>query len=117
MRIGKLRHPVALEQLTSSKDDDGNTVESWVVFEDNDGNGIPAAIEPLSARDLVAAQASQSEVTARITIRWLPGVTGAMRVRRLDDGRVYRIAAPIEDPRSGREYITLPVSQGVSDGH
>lgn len=117
MRIGKLKYLVALDQLVTGKDDDGNTTESWVVFEDNGGDGIPAAYEPLSARDLIAARAAQSEVTARYVIRWLPGVTGAMRVRRLDDGRVYRIAAPLEDARSGREYITLPVSEGVSDGH
>ena len=39
-----------------------------------------------------------------------------MRIRRLDDGRVYNIAGIVEDNCSGREWITLPVSQGVNDG-
>ncbi len=73
-----------------------------------------AGIEPLSARDFIAAQAVQSEVTARIVIRYREGVTAAMRIKHA--GRLYTIHGVLPDAKSGREYLTLPVSEGVNDG-
>ena len=75
---------------------------------------IPASIEPLSAREFIQAAAVQSAVTARIVIRYLPGVTAAMRVRH--GSLLYNIAGVLPDKITGREYLTLPVSEGVSDG-
>lgn len=113
MRAGKLRHPVAIDRLCECVEPDGSRVSKWTPFIDM----AWASIEPLSVREFITAGAGQTEVACRITLRWQPGITGKMRVRRLDDdGRVYAIAAPLEDPKSGREYITLPCSEGVTDG-
>lgn len=74
---------------------------------------IPAEVVPLSGRDFIAAGEKQSEVTARIEIRWLPGVKDTMRV--LFDGELYAIAAVLPDP-TARKHLTLMVSKGVTDG-
>ncbi|WP_236233214.1 phage head closure protein [Pseudomonas tohonis] len=111
MEAGKLRHRVTFQALAVQQDPvSGDTVKVWVtVWPD-----VPAAIEPLSARDYLAAKAQQSEVSARIVIRYRDGVLPTMRV--LHRGKIYAIAGVLPDQRSGREYLTLPVSEGVRDG-
>lgn len=103
MRAGGLRWLVTIEQRNDSTNGNGNTVTTWIPF----ASDVPAAITPLSARELLAAAATQSEVTTRIVIRYMAGITPSMRIRRQDDGRVYNIAAPVEDDRSGLEWLTI----------
>lgn len=73
-----------------------------------------AAIEPLSAREFVAASSIQSQVMARITIRHRQGIEAKMRI--LHRGQVYNIEGVLSDKVSGFEYLTLPVSTGVNEG-
>lgn len=112
MRAGPLRHFVTFEDLVVTQDSDGNVVEDWVsAF---DGQLISAEISPLSARELLAAQAVQSEVNGRIKVRYRPGIKASMRA--VHRGLVYNIAGPIPDPGSGIEWLTLLTSQGVNEG-
>lgn len=108
---GRLRHRVTIQSRQNIQD--AITGESVIVWVDAWVN-IAAAIEPLSARELIAAQAQQSEVTTRITIRALGGLTAQHRL--LHNGRVFNIAGAIPDPESGQEWLTLPCSEGVNDG-
>ena len=112
MRAGDLRHPIAIQQLTELRDPStgefGEPV--WQLFANT-----WASVEPLSAKDLIAAQAAQSEATGRMVIRYRPGVLPTMRI--IYRGEVYSIEGPpLEDDKSGREYLTLLVSKGVKDG-
>jgi SPP1 family predicted phage head-tail adaptor len=110
MRAGKLRHHVTLQRAEYSQDpESGEVLASWV-----DVDKVWAAVEPLSAREFIAAAAGQSEVAARIVIRYRPGVTSAMRM--LHRGKVYNIQGVLADMESGRDYLTLPCSEGVNDG-
>lgn len=110
MRAGHLRHRVTLQRPGLSQDPQtGEPVPGW-----QDVALVWASIEPLSAREFIAAQAGQSEITARIVIRHRAGVLPTMRV--VHGGKVYNIHGVLPDMRSGREYLTLPVSEGVSDG-
>lgn len=109
LSAGKLRHRVRLERLERSKDSNGDTVEEWTLVAE-----IWAAIEPLSAREFVASQAAQSQVSARITIRWRDDVRAAMRIVHGD--KLYNIAGVLADKDSGREYLTLPVTEGTNAG-
>lgn len=110
MRSGKLRHRVALQQLLQTQDPvTGELSDDWVTVAT-----VWAAVEPLSAREFIAAQAGQSEITARVTIRHRPGIDGTMRL--VHRGQVYNIHAPLPDPKSALHYLTLPVSMGVNDG-
>lgn len=109
---GRLRHRVRLQALQVDVDsDDGHAGESWA---DVGAGLVPAEIAPLSGRELIAAQAVQSKVSTRIRIRWQPGVVASMRIVHRDD--VYDVEAVLEDPNSGRRWLTLLCSRGVNDG-
>jgi len=113
MQAGKLRHRVDIEEFTQVRDPDtGEFAEpAWVAKWPK----CPARVEPLSSRDLVAAKAAQSEATARMVIRYRPGVLPTMRI--IYRGEVYSIEGPpLEDDKSGQEYLTILVSKGVKDG-
>lgn len=114
MQAGKLRHRVTIQKNTPVKDyDSGDWVDNW-----SDVATVWAAIEPLSAREFIAAQSTQSKVTARIVIRYRPGIDSSMRLLHSVQGNttIYNIEGVLPDPNSGREYLTLPVSTGVNNG-
>lgn len=76
MRAGKLRHKVTLQSKSETRDDTGQVFRDW-----SDTATIYASVEPLSGRELVNAQAIESETTYRITIRHLAGVTTEQRIK------------------------------------
>ena len=104
---GRLRHKVELQEQAQTQDPvSGEILVTWQTI------ARPwAAIEPLSARDFIAAQAQQSEVRGRITIRRRADINASMRI--VHRGLIYRILGVLNDPESGLEYQTLPVSEGV----
>ena len=111
MRAGDLRHPIVIQHQTAQQDSaTGEVVTAWVDFA-----RVWAAVDPLSARDLIAAQVSQSQASGRITIRYRPGVLPTMRI--LHRGQIFTIIGqPLPDRNSGLEYLTLVVATGVNDG-
>jgi SPP1 family predicted phage head-tail adaptor len=110
MQAGKLRHRVTIQKPSRRQDPvTGASISGWV-----DVAKVWASIEPLSARDFIAAQGVQSEVTARIVMRYRDDVRASMRI--LHRNRIYNISGVLPDQDSGREYLTLPVSEGVNDG-
>lgn len=107
---GKLRHRVMLQARQEIIDPvTGARDYAWV-----DVGKMWASVEPLSARDFVAANAVQSQVTARITIRHRDDVTAGMRIAH--QGKLYDITGVLADRDSGREYLTLPCAEGASAG-
>lgn len=103
---GRLRHKVELQEQVQEQDTNGDVTTRWQTI------ARPwAAIEPLSARDFISAQAQQSEVRGRITIRRRENINASMRI--LHRGMAYHILGVLNDPESGLEYQTLPVSEGV----
>ena len=110
MRNGKLRHRITLQRPGLSQDPQtGEMIPGW-----QDVATVWASIEPLSAREFIAAQAGQSEVSARVVIRHRDDVDATMRA--LYRGKLYNIHGVLADPKSGLEYLTLPVSEGTRDG-
>jgi len=123
VEAGKLRHRVRIEQLESLIDSNGEPAQDdqtgTVLQEWTEVATVWAAIEPLSAREFLAAQATQSKVTARITIRFRDDLDPAMRLVHARIGRadvVYNPAGFLPDVESGLDYITIPVSTGISQG-
>lgn len=100
---GKFRHRIDIEQLTNTQDSSGDMIESWSVLYAN----VPAAIEPLSAREFLSAQSTQSMAVARITIRYRSGLDATMRFNH--NGVYYDPAGVLSDKESGLEYLTIPV--------
>ncbi|MGY4892378.1 UNVERIFIED_CONTAM: head-tail adaptor protein [Xanthomonas axonopodis] len=116
LAAGKLRHRIRIEQQVITRDDDGVQTMTWQPIH---ASTLAAAIEPLSAREFIAAGAGQGEITARITIRHRAGILASMRavhVRNGADSEIYNIQGALADRESGLEYLTLPVSTGTNDG-
>jgi SPP1 family predicted phage head-tail adaptor len=111
VNAGRLRHRVTFESLTVVLDSDGAQDEAWV---DAFGMPISAEIEPLSGRELIAAQAVQSKVSVRIKVRYRTGFLASMRA--VHRGTIYNIEAVVPDPDSGIRGITLLCSTGVNEG-
>lgn len=111
MKAGDLRHRVELQHKVAPRDPSGEYGEPvWQKLV-----AVWAQVSPLSARDLIAAQAAQSEATARVVIRYRPDVLPTMRI--VHRGQIYSIEGPpLEDDKSGLEYLTILVSKGVKDG-
>jgi SPP1 family predicted phage head-tail adaptor len=111
---GRLRHRIDLELKVEEQDSSGDMVETWNLVK----AALACEIAPLSAREYLAAQALQSGVTTKLTIRWRMGINAKMRAVHRYKGvtTYYNIAGILPDPDSGLEWMTLPVSSGVNDG-
>lgn len=110
MQAGKLRHRITIQETVKVQNPDTGAVNNtW-----RDVSIVWAEVSPLSAREFIAAQASQGEITTRITIRYLNWITRKHRISFRGD--IYNIEGVLPDPNSGREYLTLPCSEGVNDG-
>ena len=112
MRAGALRHRITFQSPDLIQDPGtGEMLQGWATVWEK----VPASVEPLSARDLIAAQAGQSEASGRMVIRYRAGVLPTMRI--LHRGDVYNIQGPpMPDPASGLEYLTILVAKGLNDG-
>lgn len=116
----KLRHRVRIERLAYLldshgdvyQDENGETRQEWTEVAT-----VWAAVEPLSAREFMQSQATQSQITARIVIRYRDGLDASMRLVHVRTGRpdvIYNPHGFLADVDSGLEYLTAPCSAGVS---
>ena len=104
---GELRHKVELQALVVTQDPNtGEMVNSWTTIAE------PwAKFRFLSAREILAASAEQSEVRAEITVRYRQGVSATMRI--VYRGMFYGILGVLADNYSMLESQVLMVSEGV----
>lgn len=113
MQAGKLKHRIEIQQLTVAKDSQGNDIEEWEMIFEN----VPAAHDPLSVRDLMAAHAAQSQIRGRFTIRYLPYLDGLEAITRIIfRDKIYDVQEWLTDRDSGVEYLTAPYTRGVNRG-
>lgn len=109
MQAGKLRHRVELQRFIKQQDaSTGEVAKQWqrvaIVW---------ASVEPVSGKEFMEADTKQGQIQARIVMRER-AVDEAMRV--IYRGKKYNINAVLSDRKSGREYVTLMVSEGTNDG-
>ena len=104
---GKYRHRVTLQRKTVVRDAAGGETITWA-----DAAKIPALVEALSGRSLIAAQQAKSEVSARILMRRRADIQPDWRV--LHGADVYTIHAIIPDTTG--EELNLQVSKGLMNG-
>lgn len=118
LAAGKLRHRVRLERFDFVQDSAGDPIQDpdtgelrreWQLIA-----LVWAAIEPLSAREFIQSGASQSQVSARITLRYRSDLKATQRI--VHGGKVYNPAGILPDKESGLEYVTVPVSEGTNEG-
>lgn len=123
LEAGKLRQRVRIERLTNDLDSNGLVIQdpqtgeverSWQAVDT-----VWCAIEPLSAREFIQSAATQSEITARLTIRYRADVLPDDRLVHMVngvEGKIYNPAGFLADKQSGLEYLTMPCSEGVNQG-
>ncbi len=96
MRAGTLRHRIAIEQVTVSKDARGQKVETWTVI------ARPLAnVSQTAGREAVQAAQVNAEATWAVTMRFVPGITTEHRIRFGD--RVLEILSVINVGHRDRE--------------
>lgn len=111
LNAGKLRHRITIEKPISVQNPEtGEVLKQWEIVHAS----VAAAIEHLSAREFVASRSQQSQITARITIRYRAGLTAMMRI--IHKGKIYNPEGWLPDLKSGIEYLTAPVSESVNEG-
>jgi SPP1 family predicted phage head-tail adaptor len=121
MESGELRHRVDFQKRIEQQDPEtGAMVVVWLdLYTD-----VPAAIEPLSAREFIAAAAVQSEITTRIVVRQRRGINPMEPKQRILHGvkcckflgrEIYNPAGMLRDKDSGWDYLTIPCSKGVDE--
>lgn len=106
MRAGRLNKLVTIEQVIESRDSKGGVVETWVTFAE-----VWASIEPLVGREYFDSKQLNAELTAKIRIRYLEGVTSKMRV--LYGSRIFEIISPPIDVREGNREMVLMCREDV----
>ena len=99
MSPGDLTQRVSVERRTTAPDELGQPVDTWIALAT-----LWAAVEPVAGREFIAGGALQSQLTTKIRIRYLAGLTTADRV--IHGGRQYNILSVI-DYRSARREIVL----------
>jgi SPP1 family predicted phage head-tail adaptor len=107
VKVGKFDQRITLQRRIEERNVIG---ESVITYQ----NAISAwaAVEPLTGRELFAAQQTQSEITTRIRMHWQRGITERMRVVHVTSYRtprtqdVYDVLAVLDD-RSQHQELQL----------
>lgn len=108
MSLGaKLNKRVMLQQRGSGRDEYGQEVDTnWTDFV-----SVRAAVEDISGRQYVAAQATQNSVQTKVTIRQRDGIVPTMRV--VWNDTTYDIQAVLETAYGTLELMCV---KGLSGG-
>jgi SPP1 family predicted phage head-tail adaptor len=85
---GKYRQPITIQQRQFTQDSYGSTTEDWV-----DVYQTRAGIFPLSGSEFFKADEINANITHKIQLRYLSGVTPDMRI--LYNNRVFWITSVV----------------------
>jgi len=112
---GRLRHVVDIEARDEEQDaTTGGVTTTWYpLFTD-----VRAAIVPLSVREALAAAKEEANVSARIVIRFRPGLDATQRIVHgtkccsayLSTPEYWNPQGFLRDMDTGLEYVTIPCS-------
>ena len=110
MRIGTLRHAVAIKRLDATLvlDSFGQPTDEWSTIA-----VVSASVKPVAGRELTLARQRQSSMTHEITIRYYPGLTPADRIE--FGSRVFNIES-ITDPDERNRTLTISAIEQTTGG-
>jgi SPP1 family predicted phage head-tail adaptor len=113
----RLRHRITFQQQEHQQDSEsGDEVVVWVDVVLPDGTpltNVPAEVLTGPGREFLASRATQAEGSARINLRWFPGLDLTWRV--LWGGNTYNISSAEQDATARKEW-RLRCESGVTDG-
>jgi SPP1 family predicted phage head-tail adaptor len=99
MDAGTLRDRVTVQQATENRNRLGESISEWATFTE-----VWASVQGVSAREFLLAGQQQVEVSHRVKMRYLNGLTPQMRL--LWRGRTLEIISILEhENRSVHELI------------
>lgn len=114
----QLNRRITLQSRGAVDGEYGQVPGEWAnVFADGDGK-VWAGIQPLNARELLAAQATQSETSHKITVRYRAEYANPTTVtgwRALYNGRVFNISGAI-NRNEGNHIVDLLAAEGLNNG-
>lgn len=117
MLANRLRHRVAIqERVNVQNSSTGAVTVSWDnVWLDSttELDSVPAEVLTGPGREFNQSGSEQAEISARINLRWFPGLTQKMRI--VWDGNIFNIHSIETDLTARREY-RLKCTAGVNDG-
>ena len=108
MRLGPLRQRVNIQARSATVDAFGQESETWATVAT-----VWASVEPLSGRELLAAQQVQGETTHRIRMRYQAGVTTSTRL--LFNLRPFDVRSVINKNEAGA-FLELLCTEGPTNG-
>ncbi|WP_220457324.1 phage head closure protein [Neisseria shayeganii] len=101
LKAGRLRHRITIKRtLPGGQDPD----TGYLLPGTTEQKTVWAEVVPLSGQEFIAAAATQSNISVRMTIRPTRISTQDTVTHR---GKGYNVRAVLPDPDSGREYYTL----------
>ena len=109
-RPGQMRHRVTVQRATRTQDP--NTGIESIVWNDHLVD-IPAAVRPLTSRELQAASARQSEVSVEFELRAGFDITGEDRI--VFEGENWDLEPPTLDETRQRR-MKIKAARGPSQG-
>ena len=123
MLAHRLRHRITFQSKGEMQRDENNVPipgsGGWQPVQLSDGTvlaNVPAEVLTGPGREFQGGAATQSEVTARINLRWFPAHERDMATWRIEwDGRTYNITSAETDITARREW-RLRVVDGPSEG-
>lgn len=105
MNAGKLKTKILIEQITETANEYGELIKTWSTFAT-----AWADIRPLVGREYYTSKQIDAEVTTKIRIRYIAGITPKMRVN--NSGQLFDIQAVI-NPQNSNKEIVLKVIENV----
>lgn len=116
MQSFKLRHRIEFQrQIETQNPVNGDSEITWqtVVLGTTVLNKVPAEVLTGAGREFLESATKQAEVTARINLRWFPGLLPTWRI--VWDSKIYNITSIATDITARRDYY-LQCGTGVNDG-
>ena len=110
LNLGEMRHVVRIEQRSTAQSSSGDPLLSWSPF----ASRRRAAIMATPGREFFASAERQGRIPTVFQLRYLAGVTPAMRLIRERDGVdvVYKILSAI-DPDQLRVELVITCEELV----
>jgi SPP1 family predicted phage head-tail adaptor len=105
IRAGELRHQVEILVRTSAQDSSGQPLDTWTVFATR-----MASLRRAPGREVFASAERNGRVPVVFDLRFLDGVTPAMRVR--FNGKVHNIQSAF-DPDGRRAELVITAEELV----
>lgn len=109
MKIGKLRQRITIQEYVATRDSFGAEVPAWT-----DVATVWASVTPVSGKEYFASAQVNAEVTTKITMRYLAGITPKMRVV-FEEARTFEVISVLNFEERNIE-LNLMCKESVPNG-